>query len=183
MSALDVWHFAADLLDAAVDALDLLPAEDTTLEGAPERAYVSPGLPALDCAQVVVWVAQAFEAGTDLPGGPAELAQGVRARTARVNMVTYRLQIARCAPTPTASGSRIRMPSVDGLEAASRQQAADLWVLWCGLHWAARDGLIGAECSSIVLPPAQPLDPSGGYVGWTLTVMAQQDGYRPAVTS
>lgn len=180
--ALDAWEIATDVLTAACAALDTLPDVDATLTGCPARAYVSPGLPAIDCDQLTVHLPSMFEAGTDLGEGPPELSMAIRTRAQRVNIVTLRVMLARCLPKPS-SGARIRWPSLDQLELAAKQHAADGWVLWNGLYRAAKEGQLGRPCDAITFAAALPLDPQGGYGGWSLTVQMQLDGFRPNIGS
>ena len=46
----DLYDTCVLVLDAAVDALDTIPSLAPELLGAPERAFVSPGTPALTAA-------------------------------------------------------------------------------------------------------------------------------------
>src|SRR5512147_230876 len=96
----DLHALAEDLLSVVVEALDTIPTYDAALAGAPERAFVSPGVPVFDwvepnfdgvgcCDQVAVHV----EAITDAPTSPGGLATGQK--KAKINHVTLIATVTR----------------------------------------------------------------------------------------
>lgn len=164
-AASDLHDLAADVLKACEQILDVT-------NGAPERAYVSHGLPALDCDpcdQLAVNVTNIGEA----PSTAADpLSPGVR--KSRVNLTGLAVTIARCYPTVDSRG---RAPTADALTAASRDLNADAWALWNGL-WRQRGDLFAA-CDLVLFDGMVPISPEGGCAGWLLQIRFELGGYDP----
>jgi hypothetical protein len=176
MAALDAHNVAEAFLEAAVDSLNTLTADD--LAGAPDRQYVATGIPVIDCEQAVVWISKISEtnAREDEIG---ELGIGARGRTGRVNFVTMTVMVARCIPVAAENKSgRVFAPTVEALAAASEQTDADAWVLWCGLNAARRDARIADVCDAVAFGDGTALTPSGGFGGWQIPISVQLQGYR-----
>ena len=96
-SPTDLFDLAQDYLEACVDALDTIPTFAPALGGAPERSYVAPGLPALDCCPQLTVDVRAVQEDPRSPSGPGS---GQRARyDARKNNVFMVATIVRCYPT------------------------------------------------------------------------------------
>lgn len=169
----DLQALCEELLQASIDALDTIPTFDATLEGAPERYFVSPGLPVLDCCpQLSVHAAGVTEADTT-PGG---LGAGRRASAARLNHVALVVTIARCIPgEPT--------PPADDLEAAAEQINADGWALWNHIWNLIRADLLFSLCGEVFWDGLRPLSPSGLCAGWTLNLRVRLDGYSEVLGS
>jgi hypothetical protein len=172
--ATDLHLLAQDILGYAAAALNLIPVSDATLDPAPERQYVSPGLPVHDCEQLTVHLTGPTEdpaAPEGLTGGA--LASGMKRHLGRVNMIGYMITVARCIPIGDGTP-----PLVEALELASAQTDADAWALWQGAHAMVRDGQLLDRCQSLAVLNMVALTPSGGIGGWTLQVLAQVDGWR-----
>ena len=184
---LDLYDLAdAYLLDCA-DALDTIPSYDPDLEGSPERAFVSPGIPVADfvgrdcCTQLAVRVTPITEQDTT-PSGPDA---GLRsARFAWINSVTLVAYISRCIPTGSSSSTGLYTPPTPAqLNAASRQHLADAWALWNHLH-----GLVHAEhlvslCEQVFFEGLTDAVPSGGCAGWQAVVRVALEGYEEVIGS
>lgn len=171
---------ATDLFDLAAE---LLTAAETAIAGSPggpiDRAFVSPGLPSLDCCpQLTVHV-----------GGPAEgdttplnttLQPGHRtSQTALVNLVQLTITVVRCCPGPTDSHP---IPSAASIQAAAEQTYADLWALWNELRAAHRAGTLfaadaGPGSRELFFDAAFPLNPQGGCAGWLVPMRVSLGGY------
>lgn len=113
------------------DALHLADALDTILARVvggfeqagvelPTRRYWTLSTPAADCEQLVVFFNQAY---VGPPGDEANEPQRCNSpRTAQID-----IQILRCIPASV--GPRARSPEPAAIQAASRVQAIDAWVL------------------------------------------------------
>lgn len=176
MSSPQELHDTADeVKQVAVAALNLIPTlpGSTDLEGAPDRALVTPGLPVDDCcAQVAVHVDPVTE--------DADRA-GNRMKAGWINMVVFTVTSGRCIPGGGLDGTRVFKPSVEQLELSARQLNADAWALWNGLKNAHRDGLIFSRCDRVSFGPMQSRNPSGGCGGWTLEITASVQGFNPEI--
>jgi hypothetical protein len=168
----DLNELAHDLLDVAIDALDTLPAFG--LEGAPERSFVSPGQPVLDCClgtyngQLTVHAAGVNDAQTT-PGG---LDAGRRIVRGKINHTLFLVTIARCIPVATDDGNP---PPVEDLEAAAAQTNADAWALWNVLFNLAED--FSTLCGEVFFDGFRPLPPSN-CAGWVGAIRVRLDGYQ-----
>ena len=162
----DLFTLAEDFLDACVEALDTIPTFAPGLGGAPERSYVAPGLPALDCCpQLTVDVRGVQEEG---PSGPGS---GQRARYGgRKNQVLLVATVVRCYPQEIP-------PDVSEMQAAAEQVAADGWALWNFLWNLIRAGELFTLCDDS-RPELRQLAPSGGCAGWTFSMRVAQEGYE-----
>jgi hypothetical protein len=174
------------VLDVIVDALDSLPIFDAALQGAPERQFISPGLPVDDfvgedcCAQVSVWGVPITEADTT-PGG---LDAGRRSsRFAWINQVAINARVTRCFPTGSSSASGFYPPSVDVLTETSRQHDADGWALWNHLHNAVHQEQLLTHCDAFFFDGMLPIIPSGGCAGWVVSLRASLGGYEETLGS
>ncbi len=180
--ATDLNALAGNLLDACIAALDTIPFADATLEGAPERAFVSSGQPVLDCCggplsgQLTVHAAAVNDAQTT-PGG---LGAGKRPVQGKINHVLFLITIARCIPIATEDGNP---PPVVELEAAAAQTNADVWALSNYLFDTAGEWSVVVTdsspimCGEVFFDGWRPLPPSncGGWVG---AVRVRLDGYQ-----
>lgn len=177
----DLHDLAEAVLDEAVEALDSIPDFDPTLEGAPERYFVSPGIPVADfvgrdcCSQIAVWVTPTTE-GDTTPAGPDA---GMRSsRFAWINYVGLNIAASRCIPTGDSSAVGIYTPpSAAVLTEASRQLNADGWALWNHMHNAVHAERILAHCDQVFIDGITAAIPSGGCAGWLLTMRAALGGY------
>lgn len=171
----DLWLAADELLGAAVESLNTIPIFDPTLDGAPDRAFVTAGSPVLDCCdQLTVNVAQVLTAPVigGLPAG--------RQIAAKLNHVYLIVTITRCFPMPDDKGNP---PPVAVIEDHSRQIDADGWALWNHLYnlWIA--GQLFTVCDEVFWDALRPLGPAGGCAGWTLAIHISLDGYPEAISS
>lgn len=157
----------------AVASLNLIPtmpgSED--LAGAPDRAYLTPGVPVDDCCeQLTVYVD---------PVGQLDTARAARvSKFAWINMASFTITTGRCLPGSNFEGVTYVAPTPEAMSASARQLNADGMALWNGMRNAYRDGLILAGCELVRFRPLVARNPSGGCGGWTLVVEAQVDGYE-----
>jgi hypothetical protein len=171
----DFHALSLELLAATEEALNTIPAYEPTLEGAPSRAFVSPGQPAFDCCdQLAVQPRVVGEAPTS-PGG---LAQGRRFIKGAINHVAYSIWISRCIPSIEESGvGNVSIPTADALTDSSAQLEADVWAIWNHLpRLAAADAFL-TLCGELFMDAAQSLLPQGGCGGWEIQVRIRLDGY------
>ena len=166
----DLYTQLGELLDACVEALDTIPSLAPGLQGAPERAFVSGGTPALDCCdQLTVNAGPINEA----PTSPLDMGAGTRhQQDFRKNYVTFQITITRCADLPDFP------PSTTALEAVAEQTSADGWTLWNYLWNLARSGDLFTICQGVFFDRLAPLQPSGGCYGWLLSIRAEMEGYE-----
>ena len=167
--ALDLQLTCEELLAAAIDALDTIPTFDPGLAGAPDRTYVSPGLPAFDCEQLTVHAAAATEAATS----PAGLQAGKRHATMRENLVTLVVTDVRCICDPNSGD----IPSAAVLQASAEQVNADGWALWNYVWNLMRSGELFSVCEAKYWDGLRSINPSGCHGGWTLAIRVRLDGY------
>jgi hypothetical protein len=177
----DLHDLAEAVLDAAVAAIDSVADSDPTLEGAPERQFVSPGIPVADfvgrdcCSQIAVWATPSVEADTT-PGG---LNTGRRSSLGWINQAGISVAVSRCIPTGESSSVGIfNPPSAASLTESSRQHNADGWALWNGMHHAAAAGRILEICDGVTVEGITAAIPAGGCAGWLLTLRAALGGYQ-----
>lgn len=176
MSADALYAAQLDLLDFCALALDVLPA------GAPERRYVSFGLPALDCEQLTVHVFGVRKDETAYSGSPdpGSLRRKGHPLPA-INMLDLVITIAReCYPGPVGPAGGNSVPDVPDLVEASQMLHADGWQLWNAVNDAVRAGVLYGACQFVSLLPMQPLGPEGNFAGWTLPVSVNLDGFDPS---
>ena len=178
-SPADLHTLAEDLLAVCVEALETIPGYDPALAGAPDRAFVSPGVPVFDwvepapdgvgcCDQVAVHV----EAITDAPTSPGGLAAGQK--KAKINHVTLIATVTRCVPSWMGG----LPPAVVDLEEAAAQINADGWALWNHIFNEMLAGTFLEACTEAFFDGMRALRPSGMCGGWVLTFRAQLDGYE-----
>lgn len=175
--AADFYNAASRLLEVAAEALDTLTALGLT--PCPDRAYVSPGLPAFDCEQLTVHATLLGEETTS-PLSP-NAATGQRHKFGRVTLVTFTTSIARCLVVQTDNVP----PDPLQEDIASRQILADARVIWETYYWHSRQNtLLDADrCSIRKMNASQPVDPSGGIAGWLINMTVEIDGYNPVAGS
>jgi hypothetical protein len=172
----DLYDLAAALLAAASSSLDeILPP----LVQAPDRRFVSYGVPSDDCCeQLVVYVNPIAELGTGLSQGPNQ--QGKRHARAWLNQALFVVQIGRCVPVVEVVGGKPVLPELAAIDAAAQQHLADGWALWNGIHNRVAAGDIFGSCDNIVFDPLNERSPSGGCAGWLMNIRAVVFGYQPA---
>lgn len=172
----DLQDLCTDLLSAAIDALDTIPTFDPDLSGAPLRAYVSPGLPALDCCDQLTVHAQQI---LDKPISPGGLQAGKKcsARLAEVGLV---VTITRCIPV---LGENDDWPPTAAMEAASEQVNADAWALWEHIYALVCAEALFSLCKEVFWDGLTALVPQGGCGGWVVNLRVTLDGYEAVVVS
>jgi len=171
---LDLYAQSQEILDACIEALDTIPSFSPGLGGAPERAFVVMGTPALDCCdQLTVQAMPINEAPTE----PLNMGAGTRHQQSfRKNYIGWRVTIVRCAEIKT-----IPMP-VAAQEEIAEQCYADAWALWNYLWNMARAGEIFTICGGVYFDSLNPLTPSGGCYGSVLTIRAELEGFEGTPT-
>jgi hypothetical protein len=166
-NATDLQFLAEEYLAACVEALDTVPTFAPGLGGAPERSFVSPGLPAFDCCdQLTVHVAGVSDSSTS-PAIPT----GRSATSMKVNVVSLVATSTRCLPVGEP-------PSALDLQASAEQLNADGWALWNHLYNMIRADLLFTLCGEVFWDGLRSINPQGGCGGWTLSLRVQLDGYE-----
>lgn len=161
----DLFALAQEFLSACEDALNTIPLLSPGLGGAPERSYVAPGIPALDCCpQLTVDVRGVAEDGPPFTGSGQKPRYG-----ARKNQVTLVATTVRCYPTEIP-------PDPTQMQDAAEQVDADGWALWNYLYNLIRSGELFRLCADS-RPELRQLAPSGGCAGWTFSVRVETEGY------
>lgn len=177
--ATDLYEMANEFLQAGISALDTLVA--LGLDGAPERAFVSPGEPAADCCpQLTVHTVGIEEAPTE-PTGQGGLAAGRRASFHRINQPSFTMTVFRCVPTADQQLTKVVPPSVADSEAAAQQLNGDAWALWNHLYNMVRQQALWSKCQGIFPGPARALPQQGGCGGWVLIYRVRLDGYEEVI--
>lgn len=181
----DLYELCDELLTFAAGALDSLAdwPETADLDGAPDARFITAGLPAIDCCPGLWAYVGPLSEG---PTSPARtgLDPGHRSGSfPRISLPTINLLIVRCTPTFTAAagGADVEFPSSAELAGVARQVYADGWVLWTSISRAIRAGDLLTRCSEAFLDSGLPVDPSGGCVGWTMTMRVNLPSYPAAV--
>jgi hypothetical protein len=148
----------------------------TTVGGPPAIASFSPGLPALDrqCDQLWVYATSPTVIGS----GP--VTPGASMRYAVLTRVGLAATIARCVPVAAEVNGSYRVPSAAQLTAAARKVMEDAWGLWNGVVTRIFAGELfeGHPCQGVSFDSLTPLDPQGGFGGWTLALSIELDGYE-----
>lgn len=167
-----LYDFAVELLDACADALG------TTAAGAPDRRFVSPGLPVIDCCPLLAVHVGSILEGQTAPSSPP-MVTGHRPSFMRQPLVQMVITIVRCVPVGSGDNANsYSPPSVAQLDAAAEVLAIDAWVIVNYLNWRQRAGdLFLGGCQAVFIDPAVSLDPQGGCGGWQIPVRAAIDGY------
>lgn len=175
MSAADLKGIADDILDAAIQALDTIPVSAPGLEGAPERAFVSPAEGSIDCCddgQLTVFI----DSIADAPLAPG-LGQG-RLQAGKKIHVAAVVTIARCVPDNRGLMVEIADPPLAAdLEAIATQTYADIWALENCLYGLWQSGDLFTLCGEVFFERARPFL-EGGCAGWRLIVRFTLDGYQ-----
>lgn len=183
----DLELLAQAYLEACAEALDTIPPWDVIqptpagLLGAPDRQFVSAGLPVWDCCeQLTVHVVSVGEA----PTSPAGLPAGKRYTYGRLNHVLLQATITRCVATGVeASSGAYSPPSVAALAANAVQHNADGWALWNHLFNLQSSGLFLTLCDEVFFEGITAVTPAGGCAGWDALVRAYLGGYNETLTT
>lgn len=160
------YEWARQLLEVAQNAL---PA---TIGGPIERAFVSAGLPALDCCpQLTVHTAGHGLLSTAAPGA---LTPGHRNVVGQVRYVRYIITLVRCAPVPGVKG---KPPPPEVQEEFAIIQNQDALAVIAAVNTAYKSGLLwGGTCREFYFDGASSLDPQGGCVGWLFNYRGSIEG-------
>jgi hypothetical protein len=168
-SPTDLPDLAEEFLDVCVEVLDTIPTYNATLDGAPERAFVTFQRPIFDCCpQLTVHVGSLTE-GASAPQPP-------KTSVARINRATLIATIIRCVPTDA--------PAIPAVSAAAAVQVyADRWALWNGIWNRIAEGLLFDKCGNVIWVSMTPIpgESSGECAGSVLTLSVSLDGYTEAV--
>lgn len=164
----DLHELATDLLAACVEALDTIPVYDATLNGAPDRSFVSPGLPALDCCDQLTIHVGNISVSTSAPGNP-------KAAKHWINWVQLTILAARCVPVQDENGNP---PAISLQQAAAEQLNADKWALWNHLNNLVADGDLFDQCCDVIFGNLSPLGQLGGCGGSSLNITVCLEGYE-----
>lgn len=177
----DLYDLAALFLAEAVDALDTIPTYATSLDGAPDRAFVSPGRPALEgCDQLTVHTQNVLDAQT----GQGGLNDGRRNVQAKRNHIRLLITIDRCVEDNRSGQQNLTQPYLaDDLDAAAQQVNADVWALWNHIYNGWRSGEFLTVCDELFFEGATALPEEGGRAGWVLTFRVNLDGYDESSSS
>jgi hypothetical protein len=161
----DLFAIAGAFLADSITALNL------TTAGAPARAFVSPGEPALDCCdQLTVHNQILNETDLNLRTTSAALAAMRRIQRGGLAQVTVSVLITRCVPVPKVSGGdKIILPDPIDLQNAARTLDEDGWALWLGLSYALKHGDLAQMCLGAERLGGTKLTPQGGCGGWLFT--------------
>jgi hypothetical protein len=168
----DLETIAQEYLDACIAALAMTP------DGAPERAFLSPGVPPWDCPeQLSVHVGGPAIADT-LPLQPALEPYHRISVQGQVNLISLTATILRCAPT--VSDTDI-FPSPEAYALTSTQTYADLWAIWNYCTQAHRAlVLFPPKTREFAFDPAVGINMEGNTCGWQITCRVQLDGFSVA---
>jgi hypothetical protein len=152
---------AEAFLAAAVAALAMTDA------GAPGRAFVSPGEPALDCCgQCSVWNQTLSDVA--LAGGSGALSPAKKINRGTQPTILLLIQTTRCQIGLGKLGEG-ELPKPEDLSATAQMTNQDVWALRCHLMSELRHGVLAQICSGAEYLGSQALVPQGGCVGWTTT--------------
>lgn len=168
-------HQLAAVLLAACD--DILA---TTVGGRPDSVFLSPGLPALDrqCDTLIVYaVPPSIQTTSPQPSG----ASGSQLLFGWRNFVGLTALIARCVPVGEEQNGRFIAPSEVELTAAADKVMEDMWALWNGIGSNLASLFDEYPCDDVLFDGLTPLDPQGGFAGWTLAVQVELPGYTVTI--
>lgn len=160
----DIYDIAAAFLAAAVEALD------KTSVGAPDRAFVAYGEPALDCCgQLTVYTQSISEVDVRTRQSAGALGAAKQINRGGAVMITLIVQITRCITPPKESGGKITYPPPAVQQAEAQMIDEDGWALWLGMNYALKHGTLHELCSGAERLGAQKMTPQGSCAGWFFT--------------
>lgn len=178
MGSVDDLQIAAEeYLGACIDALNML-----TADGAPDRAYISPGPPAYDCCPMLaVHVGGSQIAATRIDGGA--LAEGHRiAVTGVVDQASLTATILRCEP-PTWAALGGKPPPAAQMTAFASKLNQDVWAIRNWIVARKAEGVLFAgTCREMSLGPARAIVEQGLCGGWEIPITVTVDGFTPPAT-
>lgn len=172
---LDLHALAQELLVASVESLDTIPGFDPGLGGAPDRSFISPGLPVFDCCEMLtVHAVPVIESDT------TTIALGAGKRHARINLVLLIVSAVRCIPVAMDEEN---LPTPEQMSAAAEQLNADAWALWNHLWHLWKEEDLFTRCGQVFWDGIFPIAPSGGCAGSTVNFRVSLDGYDDVPSS
>lgn len=159
--------FAQEYLAAVLAALA------TTDAGVPDGpAYVAPGIPSLDCPEMVTVHVQTLQFASTSPSAP--LAADQRAARRGLIQATLVAQFVRCQPTIKGTS----LPNAVEMNAAGKKADQDVWAVWNHIVGLVRAGTIfEGACPPNGIDPPAPITPQGASAGWAFQVRPQIGGY------
>ena len=168
----DAHLLAAQFLAACQESLNTIPALVTGYGGAPSRAFISPGQPALDCCdQLAVHIGPITDGRTS--------GQAPSAPKAKINHVTLFATITRCIEGMEGT----TFPPAESLTESAKQIDLDKWALWNHLFFMLEQGELFDKCGDVQFVSLTPLLPQGNCGGSLLTVRVSLDGYEEVPSS
>lgn len=162
-----LFGFASEYLAAVLSALA------TTDAGIPDGpAYVAPGIPSLDCPEMVSVHVQTLSFASTSPSGPLDADK--RSASRGVIQATLVAQFVRCQPLMNPAG----LPDAASMTAAGKKADQDVWAVWNHITSLVRAGTIfSGSCPPNGVDPPAPITPQGGSAGWAFQVRPQIGGY------
>lgn len=158
-------EYADSLLLVCEEALSLTDA------GVPDRVYVSPSIPAIDCEQLTLFIASISEAPTS-PLSPAE-ETALRGKFGNIILVGYVIDVVRCSANPQ---SLTVMPSPAALTRVAHTVEDDMFAIWNGIRHAHTNGEIFDGCLGVHFDGIVPLRDEGGFCGCEAKIRASIPG-------
>lgn len=135
---------------------------------APERYYVSPGLPAWDCEQLVVTAFRIYPVAAT-PATPLQVAESFRASFAQ-RAVELRITLLRCIPTVDEDlPGRLVIPSPADMQAAAVGILKDAQSMSNHLAAAVTNGTLPG-CSGVMMQEWHATAAEGGLAGGLFVV-------------
>ncbi len=157
----DLNDVSAAFLTVALEALA------KTNAGAPGRAYVNAGEPAMDCCgQCVIWIQDLTEAAA--VGAQGALGPSKAVLRGSLPQITVFVQATRCQ----IGLDKLReneLPKPGDLQATATMVDQDGWALRLTFADSIRNGLLSRVCSGVEMLGGTKLTPQGGCVGWTFS--------------
>ena len=167
----DLNDISLAFLAASIDALNKTP------EGAPERAFVSPGEPAMDCCpQLSVHTQLLHEVDVRTRTSAGALGAAKQIIRGGAITVTLSIMVIRCVPGNEEKAGRIIAPPPEKLQAAAALIDSDGWALWLGLTYALKHGDLKDTCSGAERLGGTKLTPQGGCGGWVFQYRVPIEG-------
>lgn len=162
-----VFDYAEELLTLCDEALL------TTPSGTIDRKYVSPGVPAIDCATLAVWPSSL---GLDTTNPTAPPPSGHRHVYGMLNLIGFGIAIVRdCVPVTGARASD--PPLAAALSASAEIISADVWAIWDLIPKRMAEGdLFGGRCTELYMDSALSLPTQGQTAGFVVNVRASVRG-------
>lgn len=178
----DLQTVAEAILLACEQALDTVPLAGSDLLGAPDRSFVSPGPPPIECCPGGGQLTVHVDTVSDAPLAPG-LKQG-RLIAGKITHVAWIITITRCVIDTRKGQSLLEDPLIASEQQATAEQInADLWAIWNELYGLWRSGDLFTLCGEVFFEIARVLPEQGGCAGWTIIVRSSLDGYQAVPAS